>query len=191
MRPEDHKQPELFDEFPRVSKRGRRKFRFFKKLAITISHENFLFGAILILMAMVVCFTVGVERGKKIGTGVVVSYQMPQSPPVNKEITEVGKSSEIPVEMSKEEAVSIQEPIPTALEKVHYLIQLVTYTRRDYVDKELTKLKKQGFQPQVVRSGRFFKIVVGPYSSKKKATSVLKRFTSEATYSSAYIKKVE
>lgn len=191
MRPEDHKQPELFEEFPRASKRGRRKFRFFKKLAVTISHENFLFGAILILMSMVVCFTIGVEKGKRIGVGAAVSRQIPESSPANDETTQIPKAREILVEATPEEKISIQEKPEISPEKGHYFIQLVTYTRQDYVDGEIAKLKKQGYRPQVAPSGRFFKILVGPYSSRKKATSVLKRFKLEPTYSSAYIRRVE
>ena len=61
-------QPELFEELGNVPRRSRRrKLRLPRGLAITIRYENLIFGAILLVMFMAVCFTLGIERGKRIG----------------------------------------------------------------------------------------------------------------------------
>ncbi len=195
-------QPELFEKLEKAPRRlRRRKLRLPKGLAITISYENFIFGAILLVMSTVVCFTLGIERGKRIGLEMTRAELQPAAGDNPEEasvqltagsISEEAGSAGQEVALIAEEGHSsapVKPEISSSQAKSQtYAIQLITYARQGYAKAELAKLKKNGFTPYIVRTGEYFVVYVGPYESYAEAQSILKEFKSQAPYRSALLK---
>lgn len=192
----DEKQAELFDEFAETRRRRPRNKLRLPRATITVSYENLVFGSILLLLTIVVLFTLGVEKGKRMGLGAASRLGLGVKTPIVASTTtpevEVDTVTST-VSVSNEEAtapVQDTEPIAKETSVERYAIQLITYTNEGYARKELDKLRKQGVECFVVHSGKFFVINVGPYPNKEKALSILKEFKSQTPYQSAYLKKV-
>ena len=113
---------------------------------------------------------------------------------------EEGEAAPMTLPGGKEKVVSANREVAPPVQKVEtkaegehlelYAIQLITYTHEDYVNKELAKLKRNGFEPSVVRDGRFFVINVGPYKNKDEALTILKEFKRQVPYRSAFLRKL-
>lgn len=211
----DQIQPELFEELPRMPrKRRRRKLSLPRGLTVTLSYENVIFGVTLLVMSMVVSFTLGIERGRRIGpkggesepqnvapaklqeetVQVSTSSVHEEAAPVSQEVASVIKEEASPIPNEPEPSPDAQQPtrerISRRVKEGGYAIQLITYTRQDYAEKEIAKLKEGGFTPYIVRTGKYFVVCIGPYESYNKAKSLLKEFKSQASYRSAFLKKL-
>lgn len=184
----DETQAELFKEFAKAPKKKPwRRLWLPRGLTVKVSHESLILGVILLIMVMILCFTFGVERGKRIGA-IKASARRDA-----KNIEEGGVAPmTMPMReepMREEEGISVNQEVVPLVQEV-YAIQLITYKHEEYVNKELAKLKRNGFEPFVVRSGRFFVINIGPYKNKDEALTILKEFKRQAPYRSAFLRKL-
>lgn len=181
-------QAELFKEFAKApKKRPWRRLWLPRGLTVKVSHESLILGVILLIMVMLLCFTFGVERGKRIGA-IKASARRDAK---NIEEGEVAPMT-MPMReepMREEEGISVNQEVVPLVQEV-YAIQLITYKHEEYVNKELAKLKRNGFEPFVVRSGRFFVVNIGPYKNKDEALTILKEFKRQAPYRSAFLRKL-
>ncbi len=176
-------QAELFKEFAKApKKRPWRRLWLPRGLTIKVSHESLILGVILLIMVMILCFTFGVERGKRIGA-------IKASARRDAKNIEEGGVAPMTVPMREEEGISVNQEVVPLVQEV-YAIQLITYKHEEYANKELDKLKRNGFEPFVVRSGRFFVINIGPYKNKDEALTILKEFERQAPYRSAFLRKL-
>ncbi len=176
-------QAELFKEFAKApKKRPWRRLWLPRGLTVKVSHESLILGVILLIMVMILCFTFGVERGKRIGA-------IKASARRDAKNIEEGGVAPMTVPMREEEGISVNQEVVPLVQEV-YAIQLITYKHEEYVNKELAKLKRNGFEPFVVRSGRFFVVNIGPYKNKDEALTILKEFKRQPSYRSAFLRKL-
>jgi len=187
-------QAELFKEFAKApKKRPWRRLWLPRGLTVKVSHESLILGVILLIMVMILCFTFGVERGKRIGA-------IKASARRDAKNIEEGGVAPMTVPMREEEGISVNQEVIPLVQEVEtkaeeerleaYAIQLITYKHEEYANKELAKLKRNGFEPFVVRSGRFFVVNIGPYKNKDEALTILKEFKRQAPYRSAFLRKL-
>lgn len=176
----DETQAELFKEFAKApKKRPWRRLWLPRRLTVKVSHESLILGVILLIMVMILCFTFGVERGKRIGAIKASARQDA------KNIEEGGVAPmTVPILVQEVETKAEEERLEA------YAVQLITYKHEEYANKELAKLRRNGFEPFVVRSGRFFVINIGPYKNKDEALTILKEFKRQAPYRSAFLRKL-
>ena len=188
MYPQDRqKQPELFDKFsePNMAASGDKhrehKLGLFKRLMITISYETVTISCILVLMATILSFAIGFERGKKI------SKQ-------SAKLTVEGAIKELKKQPLSEKSPDIAEPEkPKSKEKeqkINFAVQLIAYAKKDYALKELEKLKKIGYTPFIDQGKRFFLVSIGPYINHQQAKRILKKIKSDSLYRDAFIKRM-
>ncbi len=180
MYPQDRqKQPELFDEFsePNMAASGDKhrehKLGPFKRLIITISYETVTISCVLILMATILSFAIGFERGKK------VSKQSAKLTVERPNIAEPEK----PKPKAKPKAKPEEQ-------KTNFAVQLIAYAKKDYALKELDKLKQVGYTPFIDQSKRFFLVSIGPYTNREQAKRILKKIKSDSPYRDAFIKRM-
>ena len=167
-------QPELFDGFSSSPKPRRDRSKPVKKLNISASHELVLFSSILLLMAIIVSFAIGFERGKRL-SGNISRKNRP--------------SRQTEVEINKPVVSQDQGQIKEQILK--YAIQLVAYTQKSYADNQMEKLTKYGHQPFMVQDKKFYLVYIGPYPDKKEANLILKKIRSRSLYHDAFITKIK
>jgi hypothetical protein len=85
----------------------------------------------------------------------------------------------------KTEPVSIQA-LPLSAQPKPYTIVGATFTRKDWADKEVEKLKKSGQESAVYQSANYFLVCVGSYQTKDEAKAALTKIRN--AYKDAYLR---
>ena len=186
--------------------------------SITLSLENIVVVSIVMVMAVVLSFSIGVERGKKIifsnnlattspssmetagATTSVKNNSIGSSGATTKSIT-TPKPSAVP-SSSRITAVDIvkNETIQKATEKIvalpklqeasplPYTIQVASFARGEYAKKEAMALSKKGFDNFVVSKGKYSIVCVGKFLKKDEAGVTLTRL--QKTYKDCMIRRL-
>jgi hypothetical protein len=71
-----------------------------------------------------------------------------------------------------------------------WTIQLVTYASEEYAVKEVTQLKKDGFDAFIIPSGKYQQVCSNYFETEGDAAQMLKKFKSGSRYRDAYVRKV-
>lgn len=181
-------QQELFEEFEEPTRRPRflRKKKFPQKFfSLRLSQEKLVFLTIGLVVLLLVSFSLGVERGKRLSR--IPQEAKSPHPKLAARIQEPGLSKD---ENLKESARNPQTKIgaegqqqalatpeketlpPKAIRS--YAVQVATYKREELAQRELKRLELEGYNSFVGRRGRYFEVCVGPYSNKADAEASLK-----------------
>lgn len=121
---------------------------------------------IIFIISLLIVYSIGIERGKR-------SIQAKKE----KELIPV-KDEEIKPLTPKEEIQEIKG----------YVIQVATYKKDPYAEKEALNLKKKGFSSFTKKSGDFIVVYVGSFQSKDEAQISLKKLKKH--YSDCFIRKL-
>ncbi len=188
--PNKQKQPELFGKFfePDMATPGNKhrqhKLGPFKKLTIAVSYEIVIVSCILILMATILSFAIGFERGKKISKQPVeTATEGLTKKSVSEENTVVADPKKPILRKQTEKSILLEQ-------KRNFAIQLIAYAKKDYALKEIEKLKGIGYTPFMDQGGKFFLVSIGPYLNRENAKRALKKVKSKSLYQDAFIKRV-
>jgi hypothetical protein len=227
---EDRYQKELFEDLDRLKKSSLKNDNLVPKtkFSLTLSLEKTVFISIAVVMAMVVVYAVGIERGKTVErespqmtiTKTIKSvtvggpkpvHVVPSTPKmasvVEKKVQVVEKKIQVPVQVPapvaqtvqaavvpaqpqqalpvKAETVSIQA-LPLSAQPKPYTIVGATFTRKDWADKEIEKLKKSGQEAAVYQSANYFLVCIGSYQTKDEAKAALTKIRN--AYKDAYLR---
>jgi len=158
MRDRNPAQPELFDEFKKPKRaidRLREKYVPHKRFFVTISIENLVLISISVIMVVVLFFSLGVERGKRIK--VISPVVITERP---KEIVEKPK-----ITTPAEEITKISEKKNLTA----YTVQVMTIRNEAAADKEINALKKKGHSAFIIPSGEFYQVCIGRYETLEEA----------------------
>lgn len=190
--PVKERQGELFTEYEKLrTKRPGHIFRqdiaLGKKISFQISYENFILFFIVLIMLFVVFFSLGVERGKKVNVGgerIMAGAEAGAGQTAGEPV----KKEEAPMAEKEKEMPAEKKPI-AALAKP-YTIQVIAFKKGQELraEKELDRLKKDGYEAFTISSGEWIQICAGRYSSKedtKKDCDSLR-----ARYPTCYVRKV-
>lgn len=171
---EEEIQAELFHEFsgqPQKAKRFPSLNKSPKPILISTSIEQLIFAGILLILALCLVFFLGVIRGKSLAvppprvvTPAPVSHMlaMPRYRPP------VPKNQALPMQSKPSVSAPVKKP---------YMIQLVTYKRRDLAENEALAFRRRGMDAVVIPSGDYYQVCVGQYASKEEAKKDLKLFS--------------
>ncbi len=179
-------QQEFFGNFSKTGKGVERPLydpKFQKPILVTTSLEQIILVGILLILAACFVFFLGVLRGKVISGKTV---ELP-SAPVARSNTVPGVS---PVLVANRPVVAVSNNSATVVIQVSgkpYTIQLATYKRRDWAEKEAAILRRGGYFSLIVPNGDFFEVRVGQYANKEEAKKDLKFFASR--YSGCYLRR--
>jgi len=183
-------QPELFDKFFKSdmatsgNKHRQHNLGPFKRLTIAVSYEIVIVSCILVLIATVLSFAIGFERGKKISKQPVGSSTEGLT---KKSVSEKNTVIVDPEKLTFREQTEKLIPLE---QKRNFAIQLIAYAKKDYALKEVEKLKEIGYTPFMNQGGKFFLVSIGPYVNRENAKQALKRVKSKSLYQDAFIKRI-
>ncbi|MDD3905082.1 MAG: SPOR domain-containing protein [Candidatus Omnitrophica bacterium] len=202
---EEKYQKELFEFekpkrfFPRLSNLFP-KADFERNVILTLTLDRAVFIAIGIIMAMVVVYAMGVEKGKQLPVEAVQqavgAIMVPaKSAPTVPSATMPAKLAPVPAVKALPAARILQavkaQPaarIPAPVKTTPYTIVAVTLARKDTALREAEKLKGQGYNVYIVRSGAYFQVCVGAYADKTTAQSQKDLTNIRRLYKDAYLK---
>ena len=179
-------QKELFEEY-NINKRNSslpNQLQFRDKIVLKLSLESFIFFSIGIILACVIAFSFGVEKGKNIAfskTKRPVRIATKETP-LKQEVV----SKSVPVQKAQEIAAAKQAP--GASNGQSYVIQTITYLKPELAQKETDTLRSQGYQSYMSQSGKYYVVYVGFYLSEVEAKGKLKDL--KQTYKDSFIKKI-
>ena len=159
-------QNELFGEYKEKKTHG----RFFKKnifssqsFLINLSYEKAVFITVVLFMVLLVSFTLGVERGKR--------------------ITSKSESKPKVFEAKKADSALPQDIKDTA----QYIIQLKTFTDEINARKEEAYLKSRGFNSFVLKQANIYKVCIGTFEKKEDAQNYLLKL--KLRYKDSFVRK--
>lgn len=190
MHPHSFKQSqfELFPEAREADVLQRPKPRFFSG-SLNLSGENMVILGIGVIVSMVLSFSLGVERGKKVVRNVhsPISQTSMTINPAPASANESGKTTAPVVrEVSPNEGAQgnsaaqegsgvLAEAVPEGLEKnidKQYTVQVASFKREDQAQRLATSLQKNGYDiTMVVPKGSYSIVCVGKFSKHSEAKS--------------------
>ncbi|HPN88160.1 MAG TPA: SPOR domain-containing protein [Candidatus Omnitrophota bacterium] len=172
---------------------------------MTLTVENSIIAAVMILMAFVLFFSLGVERGKKISVSPKDASKIAVAQEKKADImgSSVSAKHEKNIPVAQEEA-SYQEGIPQSPVLEHtaepapkkndlienfYTIQVASFKQKDSAEKEALKIKNNlGHETFVISKGDYVIVCVGRFEKKDDAQLVAHRLKSK--YNDYYIRRL-
>lgn len=145
----DRSEKDLFDQFQVGEKKIRKKTRVLLpqlKKNLSLSYENAIFLIIGFTMACIICFSLGVEKGRR--------------------ETRHTKVASVEVKQRVNEQTKIKDK---------YIIQLAAFNKRGPAEDELKKLKREGYIGNIKRSGDYYQLFIGGFDKKRDADILRKK----------------
>jgi len=149
-------------------------------IRVRVAYEDLIFGALAFLLIVLGGFCLGVERGKRLTPEWTVASSVPLLP---------RESLPLPLGPAEAKVASLEKgaaPAPEASGR--YAIQLASYLDSQAAQREAVRLRRQGFQAEVVKQGKYFELRVTGYRSKEEARMHLA--TLRKTYHDGFIKQL-
>ena len=190
---EDRPQKELF-EFKEEKKPFQGIGRIFPKdaIGITLSLERLIFISIGLVLALVLVYAIGVERGKSI------SVKAPSAPAIQPEPKPLAASQKPVVSGAAVNSadrprapVSLPAQPKVLTNAVHvadkpYTIVAVTFSGKTTASAAVERLRKDGFDAYLYQSDPYFQVCVGAFSDRAAGQATLNRI--KQRYKDAYFK---
>lgn len=197
------RQNELFAEFETQSSKKpgsmfRHEIAFRKKITLNLSYENFVVMFIVAIMLMVVFFSLGVEKGKRVALRghtpltaeafhASINAPAPENPKAKEIfISETSESDKVSAvgPASEREEVKVQ-PLPVK----SYTIQVVAFKREMSAKKETKLLERKGHEVFIIPTKEWFQVCVGRYANKEESKVILDGLKEK--YPTCYVRKIE
>ncbi len=180
-------QPELFDEFTdsnlnpkqRIYRRIMRK-RLPPHFLFTLSYENIIISIIVLIMLIIVSFSLGIERGKKL---------LDSRASLRSDAAVVEAREPALVEIKKPSLKKAVSDLPAReKEKAQpYIIQVATFKQKALAEKEMSRLRKLNYNPFSLSFGKFHLVFVGNYATGELAKKDLREL--RKIYKDCFIKR--
>lgn len=126
------------------------------------NYEKAVIVSICFILSSVISFTLGIEKGKRLS----VIKETPRFDMAVK--TKQPDKFQVPVTAPKQ----VAEP-PIQKNFKNFTIQLASYQKKTYAQKEADILRKKGFTALVISKGAYSIVCVGNFSDAQKAKSLL------------------
>ena len=180
-------QGELFEELTKPKKNRAQKGEPIAKqyrLALNISYEQLVFSVITLIMVMVLIFSLGVGRGRRLAA--LNSPKRVEAAPAAAEESwpeiepKIQVSSQPEAQPRKPITGPPAEPMPQPAEPIRgpskpYTIQVATYSSKPNAKKELEKLRRRGLDSFIISGNGKYEVCVGEYVNKDNAAESIKR----------------
>lgn len=145
--------------------------------SLTLPLETMMVASIFLIMLMVVMFSLGVERGKKIamGTRAVRAKAVPSAPaPAPAQAGTAVVPAAAPAAVPSN---NLPAPHKETVENDGpggYTIQVASYAQESAAQREAGNLNKKGYKTLVMNKGKFTILCVGKFGEKSEAQSFSK-----------------
>ncbi len=171
------RQAELFTDYSgKSAKPQKSKFNYFK-LSVSLSYENIFIVSIGLVMFLIVCYSLGVEKGKQL----VQARTTPRTAIEIQTKTGTTQTENEPAAQTKPQPKSPQPAkvrIKVAEEqdlRAKPYIQVATFLTDKYANREIESLKNNGYQAFSVLRGKYREIRVGGYTDSQQAQQAFKQ----------------
>lgn len=176
----------------------------FESLRVTLTLDKMILGVLVNMVALVVVYSVALERGVKMGQERAAAFtateergaQMDVIPPAAERTppppARPEQAAADPVMLSGQESPAA--PAAVVLLDGRYTIQLVTYEREERAKKEVEKLGEKGHRAFIIPSGKFYQVCIETFPEKNLALRKLLELRSvgyERVYAGAYVRPVK
>lgn len=176
-------QPELFDEFFQRKLKFLKKRTRFKKPYISVSIENLIICLIAVFMTMIICYSLGVESGKK-QVIAAPSTKQPETKKYASEKSAVEESAQPPGKSEQKE-----KPKTASKPQTYYTVQLATYLQKKHAKKQIALLKRKGTEAFILSSGKYYFLCSGKYPTYQEAKNETKKL--RKSFQDCFVKKIE
>lgn len=175
MMSQDQKQFEMFDKHPSSHSEHNLDDQRGKGLLYReFNARRLIVGIIIFIVINLLSFSFGVERGLRLTkTGNSVKN-------VKKELIK-----SVP---SPEKTKVILKPSLDKPDSIEYSIQVASYRTESKAAEEVEALRKRGYQPFVLRKGRYAVVCVGRFKDKSEANTSLSKL--KKIYSDSYVRRL-
>ncbi|MBU1147511.1 MAG: SPOR domain-containing protein [Candidatus Omnitrophica bacterium] len=174
---QDRQERDLFGQSQVSDRKIRKKTKILLpnlKKSMTLSYEHVIFVAIGLTMSCIICFSLGVEKGRRETAGT----------PNHSLLSGTGQAE------NRETKTENREPrTENRTTEDNYVIQLAAFKAQGAAEQEREKLRKIGYKADIKRSGDYYQLYVGGFSEKKYAEQLEKKL--KETYKDCYVKKGE
>jgi SPOR domain len=152
---------------------------------LTFSLESLVILAILGIMVALFSFSLGVERGKGLAAQALderVSAAW-----------NVGSRTLAQPAPAAAPSATVQAPKPLINRGffwgtgMRYTLQAATYGNEEYAQQDAMLLKREGFQPFLIKNGRYWLLCIGNFSNKESASGYLRKLPPD--YRSAQVRR--
>lgn len=162
-------QAEFFSDLAGMTKKAKKvKFRL-EKVAVSLSYEYLMILAIGLIMLLIVCFSLGVERGKHLAQFKTedikqIKQEQVQKAPAQKAPEPEEQRIKIKVASSKE-----------TFNKTFPYIQVASFRTQKHAKKEMELLSDRGYRPFALTWGKYKVVCVGGYKNEDEASKDLRQ----------------
>jgi septal ring-binding cell division protein DamX len=171
-------QHELFQEFTRPSRgirRIRERYSTRRTPFIAISIEHAVFAGIAIILAIVIFFSLGVERGKQLGK-IKAATRTRRLPQASAPVSGPGGGRDAHSHERRGESGA-------------YTVQIVTYKNESAANRKIVALKKEGLRAFIIPKKGLFQVCVGTYGTSREAVGALKKLRSQ--YKDCFVRNTD
>ena len=169
---QDRGEKDLFDQFQTADTKIRKKTRSLLPIAkktIIVSYENVIFFVIGFIMSCVIVFSLGVEKGKR------------QIDPASR------KDDTVKIEAGREknaDTILAKKKI----EGNEYIIQIAAFKKSSSAEEESARLKKEGYDARVKKSGVYYQVYVTGFMREENAQKLLEELRKK--YKDCYMREL-
>ncbi len=159
------KQVEFFDDLSGAAKKSKKAKLHLARIAVSLSYENIIILSIGLIMLLIVCYSLGIEKGQRL---VQISS--------TGENAETTGNTESATKIEQEQLQQKPKTLPVKKSpRLGPYIQVASFRTKKYAEKEMQRLKNSGHQPFLATWGRFKVVCVGGYKDKAEAVDALKQ----------------
>lgn len=195
MENEAHSQLELFSK-PGNSCEQKKAHNSF--LGYVRTYEKIIVLVICFVIAGIVLFSLGVEKGRKLVTPKEAGY-LPENTAVAERVVQKQEipdsKTSVPVQYAAVPSTSSSAPVnkrgqETTQDKIKskYTIQLASYKSKALAQREAEVLKKRGFTPLILSKGAYTLLYVGNFANKEMAKTLLEELKKK--YPDSFIRRL-
>lgn len=171
---EKSRQVEFFsDSSTKSHKQKKEKFRL-GKVALSLSYENILIFTIALIMLFVACYSLGVEKGRRLVQGVQEPAKA-QTIVDTAEVKEKEQAKEEPIKSIPEKRIRIKVAAVEPPHKSRTYIQVASFLTSKNAQREMNRLKDKGYTPFTANWGKYKVVCVGGYQNHDQASRDLKQ----------------
>ncbi|MFH1504722.1 MAG: SPOR domain-containing protein [Candidatus Omnitrophota bacterium] len=137
---------------------------------VILSLDKFILAGVLILIFLILSFSLGVEKGKKI----VFRSNIEQEKKTEKE--PIKENSAVIAEKqleSSEQGEQLKDKAEIKEDKLKYRVQVASFQKENSAREEAEKLREKGHQALIVKRGKYTVVYVGEFDTKKEAINKL------------------
>lgn len=182
---EERYQKELFEDFDKPKKPFPKIDNIVPKtkFSLKLSLEKTVFVSIAIIMAMVIVYALGIEKGKAMRRE---GQAMASAAPAPAQKPQIAAQAPVPAPAPAPVQPEVQVSAQAAAQAKPYTVVVATFTRKEWAEKEIDRLRKKGVEAAIYQSGSYFLVCAGSYQTKDAAKEAMGKL--RGTYKDAYLR---